>query len=71
MIFSREITALIIRLRHVRGLAQHAVDPEADPHLALVGLEVDVGGPLPHRLAEDAVDELDHRRVLGADLHVG
>ena len=50
------------------GLAQNAVDPEADPHLVLVGLEVDVGGALPHRLAEDAVDELDHRRVLGADL---
>ena len=58
-------------LRHVGRLAQHAVDPEADPHLPLAGLEVDVGGALPHRLAEDAVDELDHRRVFGADFHVG
>ena len=58
-------------LRHVRGLAQDAVDAEADAHLVLAGLEVDVGGALPHRLAEDAVDELDHRRVLGADFHVG
>ena len=57
-------------LRHVRRLLQHAVDAEADPQLALFGLEVDVGGPLPHRLGEDAVDELDHRRVLGAGLHV-
>ena len=30
---------------------------------------MDVGGALPHRLGEDAVDELDHRRVLGAGLH--
>ena len=57
-------------LRHVRGFLQHAVDAEADPQLALFGLEVDVGGALPHRLGEDAVDELDHRRVLGAGLHV-
>ena len=57
-------------LRDVRGLLQHAVDPEADPHLALFGLEVDVGGALGHGLGEDAVDELDHRRVLGARLHV-
>ena len=55
----------------MRGLAQHPVDAEADPHLPLAGLEVDVGGALPHRLAEDAVDELDHRRVLGAHFHVG
>ena len=54
----------------MRRLAEHAVDAEADPHLVLVGLEVDVGGALADRLAEDAVDELDHRRVLGADLHV-
>ena len=57
-------------LRHMRRLAQHAVDAEPDPHLPLVWLEVDVGGTLPHGLAEDAVDELDHRRVFGADLDV-
>ncbi len=55
----------------MRGLAQHPVDTEADAHLIFAGLEVDIRGPLPHRLAEDAVDELDHRRVLGADFHVG
>ena len=31
----------------------------------LLGLEVDVGGALGDRLAEDRVDELDHRRVVG------
>jgi len=56
-------------LRHVRGLLQHAVDTEADPQLTFFGLEVNIGGPLPHRLGEDAVDELDHRRVLGTRLH--
>ena len=51
----------------MRRLAEDAVDPKADSHLVFFGLEVDVRGPLPHRLAEDAVDELDHRRVFGAD----
>ena len=68
MIFIREIDRADHPLRHVGRLLQHAVDAEADPQLPLFGLEVDVGGPLPHRLAEDAVDELDHRRVLGAGL---
>ena len=56
--------------RDFRRLAEDAVDAEADPHFAFVGLEVDVGCALGDRLAEDAVDELDHRRVLGIDLHV-
>ena len=44
---------------------EDAVDAETHPHVALVGLEVDVGGALGHRLPEDAVDELDDRCVLG------
>ena len=52
-------------LRDARRLVQHAVDPEAHAHVALVGLEVDVGGALGDRLAEDAVDELDDGGVLG------
>ncbi len=46
-------------LRDRRRLAEHAVDAEADPHVAAVGLEVDVGGALLDRLGDDRVDELD------------
>ena len=58
-------------LRHPRRLVEHAVDAEADAHLALAGLEVDVRSSLGHRLAEDRVDELDHRRVLGGLAQLG
>ena len=56
--------------RDRRGLLEHAVHAEAHAHVAAVGLEVDVGDALLHRLADDRVDQLDHRRVLGglADL---
>jgi hypothetical protein len=50
--------------RDRRGLAQHAVHPEAHPHLAALGLEVDVRGELLDRLGDDRVDQLDHRRVV-------
>ena len=65
MILTREITPATIRFGTWAASLQDAVDAEADPHLVLAGLEVDVGGALGHGLAEDAVDELDHRRVLG------
>ena len=71
MIFTRRDDAGDHPLRHPRRLVQHAVDPEADPHLALVRLEVDVGGALGDRLAEDRVDELDHRRVVGRLAQLG
>ncbi len=71
MIFTREIDAGDHPLRHARRLVEHAVDAEADPHLVLAGLEVDVGGALGRRLAEDRVDELDHRRVVGGLAQLG
>ena len=37
----------------------------------LAGLEVDVGGALVRRLAEDRVDELDDRRVVGRLAQLG
>jgi hypothetical protein len=47
------------------GVLQHAVDAEAHAQLVAVGREVHVGGALLDRLRDDAVDELDDRRVLG------
>ena len=57
--------------RHASGLAEDAVDPEADAHVLLLDLEVDVGGALVDRLAEDRVDELDDRRVVGRLAQLG
>ena len=58
-------------LRHAGDLVEDAVDAEADAHVALLGLEVDVGGALVDRLAEDRVDELDDRRVVGGLAQLG
>ncbi len=71
MIFTRETMPATIRRGMLVGLAEHAVDPEAHAHLATVGLEVDVGGAILHRLGDDRVHELDHRRVLGGLADVG
>jgi hypothetical protein len=49
---------------HDRRLLEHAVDAVADPHLLLLRLEVDVGGAALDGLGDDALDELDDRRVL-------
>ena len=46
-------------------LAEHAVDAVADGEVAVDGLEVDVGGALLDALADERVDELDDRRVVG------
>ena len=56
--------------RHGRGLLEHAVDAVADPHLLFLGLEVDVGRAALHRLGDDAVHELDDRRVLAGGAEV-
>ena len=56
--------------RDGRGLLEHAVDAVADPHLVLLGLEVDVGGAALDGLLDHPVHELDDRRVLAADAEV-
>ncbi len=43
---------------------QHAVDAVADAQVVLQRLDVDVGGALLERLAEDLVDEVHHRGLL-------
>jgi hypothetical protein len=50
--------------RRPHDLHQHAVDAVADADVLLVALEVDVRRPAVHRVGEDAVDQLDHRRLL-------
>jgi hypothetical protein len=48
-----------------RGVVQHAVDAVPDGQASLVGLDVDVAGPLVDRFEEDLVDQLDHAGLLG------
>jgi len=44
-------------------VVEGAVDPEADPELVVLGLEVDVGGPVAQRLGDHQVDHLHHGRL--------
>ena len=55
---------------HDGGLVEHAVDPEADAHVLVAGLEVDVGGAALDGLGDDLVHELDDRRVLARGAEV-
>jgi len=50
-------------LRRPQGLRQHAVDSVADLDVPLVGLDVNVTGPVSNRLGEDQVDHLHDRRL--------
>ena len=57
------------RLGDHDDLAQQPVDAEADVDVALLRLDVDVGGAAVQGLAHDGVDQPDHRRVVDvADL---
>ncbi len=51
-----------------QDVLEGAVDPEADPDDILGGLDVDVRGPVPHGLGEDAIDDLDNRCRVVHDL---
>ncbi len=50
--------------RRMHHVVEHAVDAEADAHLLLVRLDVDVGGAALERVDQQHVDEPDDRRVL-------
>ena len=52
------------------GLLEHAVDPVADAHVLVAGLEVDVGGAALDGLLDHAVHELDDRGVLAGRAEV-
>ena len=52
------------RTRRVQHLPEHAVDAEAHGDARLESLDMDVGGVLLDRFDEQAVDELDDRRVV-------
>jgi hypothetical protein len=49
--------------RRAHDLHEHAVDAVADADVLFVALEVDVRGAAVHRVGQDAVDQLDHRRL--------
>ena len=52
--------------RDGHDVAQHAVDPVADPQRLALRLDVDVAGPGAHGVGEDQADQPDGRRVVGA-----
>ena len=52
------------------GVVEEAVHPVPDEELVLLGLDVDVGGPLVHRLAHDLVHQGDDGRILGVALRL-
>jgi hypothetical protein len=60
----REISAAFILVGGPHDLLQHAVDAVADADVLLVALEVDVRRSFLHRVGEDAVDQLHHRRLV-------
>ena len=52
--------------RHAEGFAQHPVDPHAYDQARLIGLDMDVADPVANGFGENAVDQADHRRIVGA-----
>ena len=63
MILMRLTSAGAMLDGQVDGVVQGAVDAEPDPQLLALRLDVDVRGPVPHRLGDDQVDHLDDRGV--------
>ncbi len=59
---------LVDDLRDDVDVVQDAVDPQAHQGEVALGLEVDVGGALLERVAEDVVEGLDHRGRRGVEI---
>ncbi len=57
--------------RDARDVAHHAVDAVADEQLAVLGIEVDVGGAVADRLRDDRAHEPDGWAVVGGLLERG
>ena len=55
------------RRRELDGVVERAVDAEADPQLLVLGLDVDVGGPVAQGLGDEQVHDLHDGRVVGDD----
>ncbi len=51
----------LVSLGRGQPLVEDAVDPVPDLQLLLERFDMDVAGPLLHRLEEDEVDQADHR----------
>src|SRR5207302_1397168 len=58
-------------LRRTHHLVEHTVDAVPHPDIGLGRFDVDVGRPVLHGLADQEVDQLDDRRVLGDLLDAG
>ena len=71
MILIRETTPAIIRFGTRAASCRTPSTRKRTRISLLAGLEVDVGGALGGGLAEDRVDELDHRRVVGRLAQLG
>ena len=69
MILRRLVKRRVGAERQAERLDQVAVDAEPDAHLLVERFDVDVGRAVAHRLADDAADQLDDRRlIVEADL---
>ncbi len=64
-IFRRESDRVLELQGRIHDLVQDPVDPEADPELLLVRLDVDVRRPPFDGVGQDEVHELDDRRLFG------
>ena len=53
------------RHRHLHVVLQHAVDTKPNDATVRRGFHVDITGPLPHRLRQDHVGQLNNRLRLG------
>ena len=65
MILIRLISPTPMVARERQDVLERTVDPEADVNDVLRGLDVDVGGPVAHRLGQNVVDHLHDRCVVG------
>ena len=70
MIFKRLLSAGMHADRQAERLDQVTVDAEADAQPLVERLDVDVGRAVAQRLADDAADQLDDRRLI-VEAHLG
>ena len=71
MTLTRETIAACMPGGRLHQVAEHAVDAVADARALLVGLDVDVAGPVADRRQERDVDQVDDRAALDHPVEVG
>ncbi len=70
MIFNRLVSAGVDPDGQHERFHEVAVDAEPDPQLLVEGFDVDIAGSVAHRLADDAVHQLDDRGLI-VEAHLG